>query len=94
MYTAWNYRKEAIASVLDGDDRESAAGVAGVELELTEKALRKNPKSYSTWQHRKVPGLPLCGYLAIRHVLAATAGLALHSGLSSGSWHRLRMNWA
>lgn len=55
VYTVWNYRKEGIAAVLDGEDREAAAAAAQEELVLTEKALMKNPKSYSSWQHRKVP---------------------------------------
>mmetsp|Transcript_30333 Transcript_30333/g.85729 ORF Transcript_30333/g.85729 Transcript_30333/m.85729 type:complete len:372 (+) Transcript_30333:98-1213(+) len=53
VYTAWNYRKERVAAVLDGEDREAAAAAAQAELALTEKALMKNPKSYATWQHRK-----------------------------------------
>jgi len=53
VYTVWNFRKEGIASVLDGGDVEAARDCAKQELELTQRALMKNPKSYATWQHRK-----------------------------------------
>jgi len=53
VYTVWNFRKEGIAAVLDGEDAEAARDCAKQELELTQRALMKNPKSYSTWQHRK-----------------------------------------
>ena len=54
VYTVWNYRKEGVGSILDGEDRDAAVAAATEELSLTEKALMKNPKSYATWQHRKV----------------------------------------
>ena len=34
-------------------DAADAAGVAGAEMELSERALRRNVKSYSAWYHRK-----------------------------------------
>eukprot|EP00191_Tetraselmis_sp_GSL018_P001942 CAMPEP_0177614116 /NCGR_PEP_ID=MMETSP0419_2-20121207/22444_1 /TAXON_ID=582737 /ORGANISM="Tetraselmis sp., Strain GSL018" /LENGTH=328 /DNA_ID=CAMNT_0019111073 /DNA_START=27 /DNA_END=1008 /DNA_ORIENTATION=+ len=53
IYTVWNYRKEAIQCVLDGEDKELAEQTAKAELALVDKALLKNPKSYATWHHRK-----------------------------------------
>ena len=32
---------------------EMAANAANSELKLTETAIRKNPKSYAAWHHRK-----------------------------------------
>lgn len=52
VYTAWNYRREALAPVLDAGGEAAVAAAAG-ELALTERALLKNPKSYATWHHRR-----------------------------------------
>ena len=61
LYTLWNFRKEALlaAGAFEPDAAEGGGGgeaaraAAQKELALVEAALRKNPKSYCTWQHRK-----------------------------------------
>jgi len=43
VYTLWNYRKEMLGPDFD----------ASVELTVTAQCLKKNPKSYSAWYHRR-----------------------------------------
>eukprot|EP00878_Enallax_costatus_P016572 GHUV01017388.1.p2 GENE.GHUV01017388.1~~GHUV01017388.1.p2 ORF type:complete len:410 (+),score=127.97 GHUV01017388.1:231-1460(+) len=52
IYTIWNYRREALEPVFaaGGDAAKSASDH---ELALTQACLQENPKSYSTWHHRK-----------------------------------------
>eukprot|EP00887_Chlorella_sp_A99_P001811 scaffold19.g1811.t1 len=52
VYTVWNWRREALAPVLAAGGEAAVAAAAG-ELAVTERALHRNPKSYSTWHHRK-----------------------------------------
>lgn len=52
----WNYRREIVLHMIHcADDKASAEKLhTQRELALTEKCIsRDNPKSYSTWQHRK-----------------------------------------
>ena len=51
FYTLWNYRRELVGHRLaqrPGDAKDICAG----EMQLSEMALRKNPKSYYAWHHR------------------------------------------
>ncbi|CAM9380964.1 unnamed protein product [Phaeothamnion confervicola] len=58
-YSLWNYRREAVLSLLSqiGDEQPAnGAAVAGIyqtELSLAAAAIRRNPKSYATWHHRR-----------------------------------------
>jgi geranylgeranyl transferase type-2 subunit alpha len=53
FYTLWGYRKEMfLKSKVEKSDEEIAA-LSKVELDLVEKALKRNPKSYVAWHHRK-----------------------------------------
>ena len=81
VYTAWNFRREALQQALEVElafcwtpsrptrscttsrhrapllQEEPGPGeaqrLAERELDLTEKAVRKNPKSYAAWHHRR-----------------------------------------
>uniref|UniRef100_A0A7S0V800 Geranylgeranyl transferase type-2 subunit alpha n=1 Tax=Polytomella parva TaxID=51329 RepID=A0A7S0V800_9CHLO len=52
VYTLWNFRREALEPIYKKGGVEAAAANA-FELDLTTHCLRENPKSYSTWYHRK-----------------------------------------
>lgn len=52
VYTAWNFRRQAFEEKLKAGG-DVAIEISATELSLTEKALKKNPKSYATWHHRK-----------------------------------------
>lgn len=65
VYTAWNWRREVVGPLLleKGDEETSTSDsttsgeekvkLAQAELALTEKSLRRNPKCYSAWHHRR-----------------------------------------
>lgn len=65
FYSLWNYRREVLLSqysdlglkesAANGDKIPSSIGSAirDKELELTADGIRKNPKSYPAWHHRK-----------------------------------------
>ncbi|XP_024515674.1 geranylgeranyl transferase type-2 subunit alpha 1 [Selaginella moellendorffii] len=54
VYTAWNFRKLALKSLLDAEpDEDSRKDLVKQELKVTENALRAHIKSYSAWHHRK-----------------------------------------
>ncbi|KAJ4806378.1 Geranylgeranyl transferase type-2 subunit alpha [Rhynchospora pubera] len=60
IYTGWNYRKLAfqhnLKEVSDTDtdtDTETIKSAIEDELRMVEVALRRNPKSYGAWYHRK-----------------------------------------
>jgi geranylgeranyl transferase type-2 subunit alpha len=69
IYTIWNFRKEALSSIFEAaatstssspDDKQevsehltAAKKASDGELALTQACLTENPKSYSTWHHRK-----------------------------------------
>jgi geranylgeranyl transferase type-2 subunit alpha len=60
VYTAWNFRREALAPALQGGGDGGVAAAAG-ELALTQRALLRNPKSYAAWHHRRwVVGWGFC----------------------------------
>lgn len=52
LYTLWNFRREALQDVFSGGG-PAAQEATEVELALTMACLKENPKSYSTWHHRK-----------------------------------------
>lgn len=52
VYTVWNYRRLALESVLAQGGAE-AQHACESELAVTHAALMRNPKSYSTWHHRR-----------------------------------------
>uniref|UniRef100_A0A383VPP4 Geranylgeranyl transferase type-2 subunit alpha n=1 Tax=Tetradesmus obliquus TaxID=3088 RepID=A0A383VPP4_TETOB len=52
IYTIWNYRREALQPIFAAGG-EAAAAACAAELALTQACLQENPKSYSTWHHRK-----------------------------------------
>eukprot|EP00882_Tetradesmus_deserticola_P029310 GHRQ01032818.1.p1 GENE.GHRQ01032818.1~~GHRQ01032818.1.p1 ORF type:complete len:117 (-),score=25.86 GHRQ01032818.1:107-457(-) len=52
IYTIWNYRREALQPILAAGG-EAAQAACTAELALTQACLQENPKSYSTWHHRK-----------------------------------------
>mmetsp|Transcript_19954 Transcript_19954/g.55579 ORF Transcript_19954/g.55579 Transcript_19954/m.55579 type:complete len:385 (-) Transcript_19954:202-1356(-) len=52
IYTIWNFRREALTPVFEAGG-EPAQKASNTELALTQACLLENPKSYSTWHHRK-----------------------------------------
>eukprot|EP00798_Chlamydomonas_sp_ICE-L_P016048 gene16048-22184_t len=52
IYTIWNYRREALAPAFEAGG-DAAQKASNGELALTQACLADNPKSYSTWHHRK-----------------------------------------
>ncbi|KAG9457139.1 hypothetical protein H6P81_001647 [Aristolochia fimbriata] len=54
IYTAWNYRKLAVQSLLQSlTDSDSIKPILDEELKVVESALRRNPKCYGAWHHRR-----------------------------------------
>lgn len=54
VYTAWNYRKVAVTHLLESQQDEAARkSVLDEELQVVERALMRNFKSYGAWHHRK-----------------------------------------
>lgn len=51
VYSLWNYRREALEATLASS--ETAQEGARAELELTERCLLAQPKSYGTWHQRR-----------------------------------------
>lgn len=66
MYTVWNYRREYLEPVI-AEGGEHAVQAVAHELGLTERALMKNPKSYSTFHHRK--WIVSSGFCSLEHEL-------------------------
>ncbi|KAJ4950557.1 hypothetical protein NE237_027389 [Protea cynaroides] len=53
-YTAWNYRKLAVESILRSEtDADAIKAILTQELRVAESALRRNFKCYAAWYHRK-----------------------------------------
>ena len=52
LFSLWNVRCEALASIFDAGG-ESSQEAAAEELALTRKCLEEHPKSYSAWHHRR-----------------------------------------
>mmetsp|Transcript_37806 Transcript_37806/g.84312 ORF Transcript_37806/g.84312 Transcript_37806/m.84312 type:complete len:375 (+) Transcript_37806:69-1193(+) len=52
IYTLWNFRREALTPVFEAGGA-AAQQASDQELALTFACLSENPKSYSTWHHRK-----------------------------------------
>lgn len=59
-YTAWNYRRQilhALSGAAEGTAAPDAwpmpAASVATELQLTQEALAKQPKSYCAWHHRR-----------------------------------------
>jgi geranylgeranyl transferase type-2 subunit alpha len=50
VYSLWNYRREALGEVLASADGQSTAQA---ELDLTERCLQAQPKSYGSWYQRR-----------------------------------------
>ncbi|BBN19938.1 geranylgeranyl transferase type-2 subunit alpha [Marchantia polymorpha subsp. ruderalis] len=54
VYTAWNYRKLAVRHLFESEIDEAARKlILDEELQLVERALQSNVKSYGAWHHRK-----------------------------------------
>ena len=53
--TAWNFRRRAAMEEVKGNEetKEARANAAVAELKVSEAALRRNPKSYCAWHHRR-----------------------------------------
>lgn len=51
FYTLWNFRKEIVLDMIAKAPAERSA-LLNTELDLSFKALLKNPKCYSAWHHR------------------------------------------
>ena len=67
FYTLWAYRKKFIERVLSQDADENCK-ISEVELRLVEKALKRNPKSYVAWHHRK--WVVVKGFVDLKNELA------------------------
>ena len=52
-YSMWSVRKTVTLARLDRGAGGAAEAAARAELELSERGLRRNVKSYSAWYHRK-----------------------------------------
>ncbi|KAL3678741.1 hypothetical protein R1sor_021697 [Riccia sorocarpa] len=54
FYTGWNYRKLAVRHLFDVETDETVRKtILDQELQLVERALQSNVKSYGAWYHRK-----------------------------------------
>ncbi|KAK3250726.1 hypothetical protein CYMTET_39909 [Cymbomonas tetramitiformis] len=53
VYTAWNARRAAFLTLFPDRDEAERKRLLEGDFLVTEKALQKNPKSYSSWHHRK-----------------------------------------
>jgi len=51
--TLWNIRREAFIKMKSEDEPNFCKVLVPKELELTENCLKSNPKSYSSWHHRR-----------------------------------------
>jgi geranylgeranyl transferase type-2 subunit alpha len=68
-YTVWNFRREMLTRMLDGKGEADLRAICERELSFLEGALMKNPKAYTTWEHRL--------WTVRRHGAAAAAELLL-----------------
>ena len=72
-YTAWNLRRRCHAALALKGGVGAERALCADERRLTEAALRRNPKAYSAWHHRRWlvartlgPGASLTMSLAFR----------------------------
>lgn len=68
-YTVWNFRREMLARIFSQQSEEERRGTCEKELQFLEGALMKNPKAYTTWEHRL--------WTVRKHGAVAAAELAL-----------------
>ena len=51
-YTVWNFRREMLAGIFAKQSEAERRATCEKELQFLEGALMKNPKAYTTWEHR------------------------------------------
>jgi len=51
-YTVWNFRREMLSGIFASQSEEERRATCEKELHFLEGALMKNPKAYTTWEHR------------------------------------------
>ena len=51
-YTVWNFRREMLTGIFAKQSEEERRAACEQELRFLEGALMKNPKAYTTWEHR------------------------------------------
>lgn len=51
--TVFNYRRQIIESVLEGQDPQSRAKTLGGDIKLITKIIQADPKSYTLWSYRQ-----------------------------------------